>query len=234
MGILPRMNYRQLLERLHAYLDPEVYLEIGVNAGGSLRLARRRAIAIDRNFRPLQPDLRERPGFSFHEQTSDDFFRDHRPEEVLGDRRVDFAFIDGLHEAGQVLRDVVNVERWSHPWTIVALHDCWARDPEIASRVRQRPGWAGDAWRVVPFLQRHRPDLDLLVLDAPPTGLVLIGGMNADAPDVLPLASELMDPPDLSHDEQVREFIAFRDRQSAADPEAFLAPLEGAGGPAAG
>jgi hypothetical protein len=38
--------------------------------------------------------------------------------------------------------------------------------------------WAGDVWRTLWVLKRHRPDLSFTVLDAPPTGLVLITNLD--------------------------------------------------------
>ncbi len=32
--------------------------------------------------------------------------------------------------------------------------------------------WTGDVWKLIPILQRYRPDLQLTLFDAPPSGLV--------------------------------------------------------------
>ncbi|NJM91841.1 MAG: hypothetical protein HC861_03555, partial [Rhodospirillaceae bacterium] len=37
------------------------------------------------------------------------------------------------------------------------------------------PGaWAGDTWKALWILQRHRPDLRIFAFDAPPSGLVVV------------------------------------------------------------
>ena len=44
------------------------------------------------------------------------------------------------------------------------------RDQGLA---RYRSYWTGDVWKMLPLLRRLRPDLRLICLDAPPTGLVI-------------------------------------------------------------
>jgi glycosyltransferase involved in cell wall biosynthesis len=39
--------------------------------------------------------------------------------------------------------------------------------------------WTGDVWKIVPVLQKYRPDLIINILDAAPTGLVIVSGLNA-------------------------------------------------------
>jgi hypothetical protein len=219
------MRYSRFLAIMHRELDPAVYLEIGVRAGRSLAHARGRALAIDPDLSRLRPEVRDRPEFVFFEQESDCFFRDHRREDVLGDARVDFAFIDGLHHSDQVARDFANVERWSHPGAVVALHDCWPDRPEIAYRESCPGQWAGDCWRVIPFLRRHRPDLELTILDSGPTGLLLVRGLNPDAPDVGQFSRELDTEVTVSREQQDREWAAYRAREIAVEPEIFLASI---------
>lgn len=219
------MKYLKVLKALHQQLDPAVYLEVGVRAGRSIARAPHAAVGIDPDLSPLRPEVRDRPGFRFFEEESDVFFRRHTREEVLGQARVDFAFIDGLHHSDQVARDFANVERWSHPGTVVALHDCWPDRPEMAYRETCPGQWAGDCWRIVPFLRRHRPDLELTVLDSGPTGLLIVRGLNPDAPDMAQLAQELDGEAAAPRDQQDREFARYRETSIAVEPAAFLATL---------
>ncbi len=223
------MNYRPALAALHEVLDPDVYLEIGVHAGETLRFAPRQAIAIDPSFRPLRPELRDRPGFQFFEEKSDAFFENHRREDVLGDARVDFAFIDGLHESNQVARDFANVERWSHRDTVVVFHDCWPPNPRMAyRRVDVAPGFtgaAGDCWRIMPFLRRHRPELVMLMLDALPTGLLMVTGLNPDAPDITRFIGEIDRAVAVPREEQDLALFRFVASETAVSTERFLAAL---------
>lgn len=223
------MNYVPALDALHEVLDPDVYLEIGVLSGASLRIARRQAVAIDPDFRLLPPELRDRPGFRFFEETSDEFFHNHRREDVIGEARVDFAFIDGLHESDQVARDFANIERWSHRDTVVVFHDCWPPNPRMAyRRVDVAPGFtgmAGDCWRIVPFLRRHRPELVMMMLDASPTGLLVVAGLNPEAPDITRFIGELDRAVAVPREEQDLALFRFVAAETVVKTERFLAAL---------
>ncbi len=223
------IRYMQVLRAVHAALEPKVYLEIGVRTGRSLALARGRAVAIDPDFGPLKPDLRDDPRISHFEQTSDAFFAGHDRAGVLGEERVDFAFIDGLHHADQVIRDFAHVERWSRPGGAIAIHDAAPERLEIARRAKVKGDqWAGDVWRIVPALREHRPDLRLTLLDAAPTGLLLVSGLNPDADQMDALATELAEP--FADDgEEERAFAAFRAAHPVGDAAAFVAALAEAG-----
>lgn len=223
------VRYIQVLRAAHAALDPAVYLEIGVRTGKSLALSRRRAIAIDPDFAPLHAELRNDPRVMLFEQTSDEFFAGHDRTDLLGEARVDFAFIDGLHHADQVIRDLSNVERWSHPGGVVAIHDAAPERPEIARRTRTKGDqWAGDVWRVVPMLSQHRPDLRLTLLAAAPTGLLLVSRLNPNADPMDGLADELASWP-ASEADQDAAFARFQAAHPAGDAAAFVARLAEAG-----
>jgi hypothetical protein len=92
----------------------------------------------------------------------------------LGGRRVDMAFIDGMHHFEFALRDFANIERLSRPDTVVLIHDCWPLDRRTAERERCTQFWSGDIWRLILVLKRHRPDLRVHTIAAPPTGLGIV------------------------------------------------------------
>ena len=171
---LPGEDYRQGLGWIHEHGRPRNYLEIGVNFGKSFALARpdTRAVGVD-----PEPKLTCPVGGRIVEMTSDAFFA--RPDllDVI-EAPVQFAFIDGLHTFDQVLRDFLNVERLSSPSTVVALHDVYPIHSEVATRERQRIFWTGDVWKAAAILSRERPDLSLTFVPAPPSGLLLVTGLN--------------------------------------------------------
>jgi hypothetical protein len=189
MPDLTGAEYHHMLARLHAVLRPRSYLEIGVETGATLALARCAAIGIDPVFRFADIDLvrqiTAKPRLMLFQMPSDAFFADHDPTALLG-RPIEMAFLDGMHRCEYLLRDFINTERYCRPNAVVALHDCVPVELPMAERVqgaesvdpRRRLMWTGDVWRTVLLLRRVRPDLQITVLDAAPTGLVLITNLD--------------------------------------------------------
>ena len=165
------LDYYAVLDGFHERLRPATYLEIGVHEGHSLALARvgTQAIGVD----PALPGSLTQPVTAeLVAAASDEFFATH--ERVA----IDLAFIDGLHLFEQALRDFINVERWAAPGATVLIHDCVPIDAVTSSRDRTTVVWSGDVWKVLPCLRDHRPDLDIEVIDVPPTGLGVITNLD--------------------------------------------------------
>jgi hypothetical protein len=167
------VNYLEVLYQLHRRLAPEVYLEIGVQYGVSLQLSHSRTIGIDPAMR-LSATMDDKPWLKLYQTTSDAFFQDHMDWSTLEGKRLGLAFIDGLHLFEQVLRDFIHVERWSSPDTVIAVHDVLPPDLASTSRTPHGGVWVGDVWKLVVCLAEYRADLVLDVLDAPPSGLLLV------------------------------------------------------------
>ena len=90
--------------------------------------------------------------------TSDEFFS--KNDEVF-----DVIFIDGLHHADQVLRDIENSLKALSPNGYVVCHDMNPEE-EIIQKVPQETGiWTGDCWKAWVQLRSKRSDLNMFVLD---------------------------------------------------------------------
>jgi hypothetical protein len=145
-------------------------LEIGVRHGVSLALARGPATgvdpepAIDHN---LPPTTRVVP------LTSDEFFA-----ELPSGVTPDLCFIDGMHIFEYALRDFMNFERCAPPGAVAVINNIFPNHPAQAERRRRTYAWTGDVWQLARVLQRYRPDLFLLPLDATPAGLLLVAGLD--------------------------------------------------------
>jgi hypothetical protein len=170
---LPGEDYVSLLAHLHAVLAPRTYVEIGVASGKTVRLAQpgTRAVGIDPEPRltfSLRDDVR------ICKETSDAFFARDGVARELGEDRIDFAFLDGMHLFEFALRDFMNVERHASPDAVVAIHDCYPLDAETSTRQRNTVYWTGDVWRTILALRSFRPDLAVHTLASPPSGLALV------------------------------------------------------------
>ncbi len=171
--LMPGPGYMDILKRLHDWLQPTSYLEIGVESGRSLALALppTRAIGIDPAPKieyPFAAATRVLP------VTSDDFFARHDPAKEFGHPVIDLAFIDGLHLFEQTLRDFINVERHCGAKSVVLVHDCLPVDEVSAARQRETTFWTGDVWKLVPALLRWRGDLEIRTIATRPSGLAMI------------------------------------------------------------
>ena len=173
-------GYYPVLGRLHAAFRPETYLEIGVSKGESLALAAGCAVALGVDPEPMLKAPLAANARVF-KMTSDEFFSTHDVRAELGGRDLDMAFVDGLHLFEHAVRDFANVERSSTPSTLVVMHDCLAIDEVTASRDRTTLLWTGDIWKTALVLLRYRPDLRLTVIDVPPSGLVVVEGLDSSS-----------------------------------------------------
>ena len=183
-------DYKVVLERLHQFLKPANYLEIGSRDGSSLALASCPTIAIDPVFQ-LQPTfLGEKSFCGLYRMGSDAFFKSFDPQDVLGGE-VEFAFLDGLHLAEFLLRDFINTEGACLPNSVIAIHDCLPLDPPMARRHETGAGvvrserypdyWTGDVWKFFTVLEKYRPGLQVTIVDAQPTGLGFVTGLSPDS-----------------------------------------------------
>lgn len=169
----------EILERLHQLLSPKLYFEIGVCRGKSLALANCKAIGVD----PMPSVVKKlRNQALVIRKSSNDFF-ENDADQIL-ETSIDFAFIDGMHLFEFVLRDFMNVERYSHSRTVVVIDDILPCHSAQAERARRTWAWTGDVWKILFILRRYRQDLQLITLDANPTGLLIIKNLNSKS-DVL-------------------------------------------------
>jgi hypothetical protein len=172
-------SYLAVLGQLHTLRKPRTYIEIGVWEGQSLRLAQpgTTAIGVDPNPR-VAGDL---PGhIRVVRETSDQFFARRDVRDELGGQAVELSFIDGMHRFEFALRDFINLEACSEENALILLHDCYPLDALSAEPTPpvEIDFWTGDIWRTVVALRRHRPDLDVVTLACPPSGLGLVRSLN--------------------------------------------------------
>lgn len=211
------MNRYAFLAALHEHLAPRTYLEIGINDGRSLALARARTIGVDPAFKIVVELACE---LQLVKATSDDFFARPEPLAWLPGGTADLTYIDGMHLVEFALRDFINAERNSTPAGVVVFDDMLPRATEEAARVRRTLGWTGDVYKMASILERYRPDLTVVAVDTKPTGQLLVTGLDptntalSDQYDAI-LAEQVHDDP-----QPVPEDLLHR-RRAAAPEEVF-------------
>lgn len=172
--------YGEVISRFHAHLKPKTYVEIGIETGRTLANAKPPTIAIGIDPKPVIK-VEFEAETKIYPVPSDDFFENYNLAEEMEHPTVDFAFLDGLHLFEQTLKDFMNVENFSTPNTVVVTHDCLPLNTFTAARERQSKFWTGDPWKIIPCLKQYRPDLNLSVISAPPTGLGVITNLDSSS-----------------------------------------------------
>ena len=176
----PGEDYFRVLARIHEYLKPATYLEIGIDRGLSFEIVRPETLAlgVDPNPRPQKP---LRPRQRVFAQTSDEFFEQSDVNSELGGKTLDLAFIDGMHQFEFALRDFINIEKYCSADSIILIHDVYPIDATSAARERASWFWSGDIWRLILMLNKYRPDLSVNVIAARPTGLAIVQNLDPDS-----------------------------------------------------
>lgn len=144
-----------LLRHVATTIEPKSYLEIGVRATSD-------------NFHhiPISNKVGVDPypkAEATHNMTSDEFFENH-PE-----MRFDLIFIDGLHTADQVAKDIENSLAALNDGGYILLHDLnpptsfEARDEYLVDGVEYV--WCGSSWQGFVKFRSERDDLEMFVVD---------------------------------------------------------------------
>ncbi|MGY2048538.1 class I SAM-dependent methyltransferase [Methylobacterium sp. JK268] len=164
-------------------------MEIGVSSGDNFQNIKCvEGIGIDPSFEISRNITENKKVVVLYQTTSDEFFARNRLRFIFT-RKIDLAFLDGMHLYEFLLRDFMNVESISGKNSIIAMHDCLPLNTIMASRdasevttksenTRFPHWWTGDVWKIVPILRKYRPDLKIELLNCYPTGLVVVRGLN--------------------------------------------------------
>ncbi len=178
MMLLPMEHY-PLLANIHALLTPGTYLEIGVQHGQSMNLACRttKCFGVDPS-----PDIRFplNPDAEIFQCTSDRFFQE-KADTILNGRKIDLAFIDGMHLFEFSLRDFIHIERFATPDSVILLHDTIPINAVASSRERTTRSWCGDVFKLILGLKKYRPDLKITNVNVKPSGLAIITGLHPES-----------------------------------------------------
>jgi len=96
---------------------------------------------------------------------SDKFF--HVKDVLHSRQKYDIIFVDGLHHAEQVERDIDNSLRYLNPKGIIICHDMNPQKEEytITPMPDDATQWHGDCWKAWVKLRATRDDLTMFVVD---------------------------------------------------------------------
>jgi hypothetical protein len=72
----------------------------------------------------------------------------------------------------------MEVEAFCDPRSVVLLHDTVPLDEETQRPDRQRRFFTGEVWKTVLCLKHYRPDLDIVTIATPWTGLTMVTNLD--------------------------------------------------------
>lgn len=139
---------------MNAYIDKlgyKDYLEIGLCSG----ICRDSVNA--KNKTTVDPsDKTDNPT---HLMTSDAFFSQN-------EGMYDIVFIDGLHEANQVYKDILNALDCLKEGGTIFCHDMLPTSEAIQAVPRVSALWTGDCWKAWAKLRASRSDLSMYIVES--------------------------------------------------------------------
>ena len=142
-------NRSDIVNKLIADNNYTRYLEIGVRDNKNFN----RIIAAHK-------DGVDPAGKCNYVMTSDEFF-----EKIPAGQTYDIIFIDGLHLAHQVIRDIDNSLAYLNRGGAIVLHDCSPIKKEHASKKYTGGTWNGTVWEGFAEFRFTRTDLSMCVVD---------------------------------------------------------------------
>lgn len=147
-GTMTRMDVINALIQKYNYKS---YLEIGCQNNGCFdKIVCEKKIGVDP----------EKGGTL--KMTSDDFF--YQNNEPSKRETFDIIFIDGLHHADQVYKDIINSLEILNEGGTIVCHDMIPSSYEAQVVPRQTKHWNGDCWKAFVQLRVEKSDLEMRVI----------------------------------------------------------------------
>jgi hypothetical protein len=144
------MTKEQIIQSLIDKYGYKSYLEIGTQKGVTFNGVQcETKVGVD-------PDDRGIKGVLVG--TSDDFFKHST-------MKFDIIFIDALHHADQVEKDIVNSLKFLNEGGIVVVHDMLPTDEPMQKVPREVKEWTGDGWKAFASIKAVSPDLEMQTVD---------------------------------------------------------------------
>ena len=144
------MNRISIINSLIAKNNYTNYLEIGVQGGDCFSTIEcKNKVGVD-------PD--KSSAATIH-LTSDDFFEQNKS-------KFDVIFIDGLHHADQVIKDIDNSLKVLKKGGTIVMHDCLPNSKRMQEiPLQEQDEWCGNVWEAFIHFRSTRNDLTMYVVD---------------------------------------------------------------------
>lgn len=175
------MNRIDIIKSILDKIKGKTYLEIGVASGDCFLNINNAENKIGVDPAPIHDNIKGtliENKVMYYQNTSDEFFNNH--SHILDITGIDVAFIDGLHEYGQVLKDIENCLKYLNKGGIIVMHDCNppeefiaipalsledAKQKSLVKGLSWTGEWCGDVWKSVVYLRSMKTDVNIFVLN---------------------------------------------------------------------
>jgi hypothetical protein len=183
------MNRATVIQDIINKINAKYYLEIGVWTGSVIiHIDAKFKYGVDPYFQI--PNLKvngkmtgfdmNRNSMILYETESDLFFQNFIKKDMP--KGIDVAFIDGLHNYPQSLKDVKNCLEYLNDGGVIVMHDCNPLNYAMAYPVEKsideaielgikgelagwNGAWNGDVWKTLAHLRIEHDDLEIFTLD---------------------------------------------------------------------
>ena len=147
------MKRTDIINKLIKFHGYQSYLEIGVDDGINIKainIAEKTGVDPDPKTKIYYPEIIS--------TTSDDFFKNNN-------KTFDIIFIDGLHHADQVYKDIYNSLHFLNSGGTIVLHDMLPTDEGMLAVPRIQSVWTGDCWQAFVTVRSENKDLAMQVVN---------------------------------------------------------------------
>jgi hypothetical protein len=170
------MTRTQVINAIAKKIEAKNYLEIGLQYPSMnynhINIETKHSVDPGYDIDNYYQDNEDTTNYATHEFESDVFFKKLRAgehSEFSKDHKWDLIFVDGLHLADQVWRDVMNSVNHLSDSGVIVMHDCnpFCYDNK-ATRVledQHNNQWNGTTWKAMYRLRFSKPDLAVCTLN---------------------------------------------------------------------
>ena len=131
----------RIIRQIIADFKVKSYLEIGLCTGFNFAYQEvEHKVGVEPDYLQLRLELQDALGV--FKGTSDEYF-EQKPDK----EKFDLIFIDGLHEAAQVEKDIINAWYSLKKDGLILLHDVHPPSRQHQEVPRIQESWTGDVWR---------------------------------------------------------------------------------------
>ena len=152
------MNRHEFIQSIINKMPAKSYLEIGLGNGENFNKIN---VSFKSSVDPASStfkNIEECTATPTYKLTSDDFFKQNKD-------KFDVIFIDGLHHADQVERDINNSLSILNKDGYILCHDINPTNKELQEVPRKNLDWTGDVWKAWVKLKSTNPNISMVAVD---------------------------------------------------------------------